>query len=154
MPQFHVVYDDLFSTVTCTVDYPLSSLRSFRYENFLDHDDPVPPLASEWLSPEDVSDNQRKSCSSQGCGTLQVSEGDGVPMPVPVPVGVPGPVPVEIFENYPEPNEVSSPERAESDEEPQIAPTTLEDKTVEGITMTRRDEEPQVAPNGFRRKDH
>jgi hypothetical protein len=68
-PQFHLVYDDLFSTVTCPVDAPLpepswSSLLSFGYENFLDHDDPVPPLASEWLLPEEGADNQRKSCSS------------------------------------------------------------------------------------------
>ena len=91
---------------------------------------------------------------------MQVPEGDFSPMePVPVTPMVPVTVPVEIStvydgENFPEPNEISSSEGAESDEEPQIAPTTLEDKTVEGITITRRDEEPQVAPNGFRRKDH
>jgi len=57
--------------------------------------------------------------------------------PVPVTPMVPVTVPVEIStvydgENFPEPNEISSSEGAESDEEPQIVPTT-----VEGITKKR-----------------
>jgi len=70
-PQVHVVYDDLFSTVTWPVDSPLpesswNSLLSFGYENCLDHDVPAPLLSLEWLSPAEVADIQRKSCGSQG----------------------------------------------------------------------------------------
>ena len=80
-------------------------------------------------------------------GPLQVSEGDFVPMelvpvPVEVPGPVPGPVPVEIGETFPEPIEVSSPDGAESDEEPQIAPPTLEGTTV---VTRRRDKELMLA---------
>ena len=71
--QFHAVYDDLHSNVTCPVDALLpesswNTILSFEYEKYLVHDETAPPLASEWLSPEEIADNQRKFRHSQDFG--------------------------------------------------------------------------------------
>ena len=150
-PQFHVVYDDLFSTVTCPVDSPLpesswNSLLSFGYENCLHSDVPVPPLSLEWLSPAEVADNQRTSCGSQGfgspgsldvlCGPLQVSEGEKVPGPVGICETFPEPAD-EASEL--EPNEVPSPEGAGAQMQPTLEGTGAGEQvqpTLKGTTTT------------------
>ena len=73
MPQFHVVFDDRFSTT------PAMTVPGFGPDDFdadtweqlvasglerspvLDEGDPIPDLSDDWLTPEEISDRESSS---------------------------------------------------------------------------------------------
>ena len=68
-PQFHVVYDDYFETVSSTAEEEpqvweeLLVFNSFRSE--YDREEFVPPLADEWLSDKEIQENRAKKISRE-----------------------------------------------------------------------------------------
>ena len=68
-PQFHVVHDDHFETVSSTAEEEpqiweeLLVFNSFRSE--YDREEFVPPLADEWLSDKEIQENRLKRASGR-----------------------------------------------------------------------------------------
>ena len=64
-PQFHVIFDDEFETVSSDTDMQplvwedLLTTNSFRSD--LDNSEPVPRIIREWIDPEEIQERVNNS---------------------------------------------------------------------------------------------
>ncbi len=94
-PQYHCVYDDLYSTVPNADTGGLVDVDQFRADKWdelvtagterlpVDPEDPLPDLHPDWLSPSEILDRERTGARRRHHRTtldpVSVPEGDGVP---------------------------------------------------------------------------
>ena len=103
-PQYHVVFDDKFETVYADDDQPPPEWDQLcilqRHETAFDDQDNPPSLADEWLSPEEIEQQQfRQSVAMrrqgrtlyQDLGTRETKDDFAYQPPAPTPVKLPTP---------------------------------------------------------------
>lgn len=168
-PQYHVVYDDMYTTVPNAQDMTpfnaevWNNLIQFGLERSIDDDNFSPPLAPDWLTPQELEQQNREMAAQRHARipTVQlpatVPEGDETDGPAQRPLqSEPVRTEPEIIVLPPtvaaEPEGEPANRRADPEGEPAIQPVEMERQDGEPVVRTRYGRQVRRNPRYYDRR--